>query len=238
MAAAAALKLRISHAEKTPWKEMISRVLGALESHKYLSVPGILGAIRTHWPDMSDERFARGAPRVLALLKANAATKGAGGGNGPFQRRRASWNLTVKERQRRRKHKVSKRKARKPRKVAAPPVPPLSVVPAAVAVVPPPPPVVVAVAAPVAEVPMLNPGLQGVTWQYFDAGKGGWCDYDVLASAEVEAHYQEYVKTPGYWDVRSVKSGVFNYMVDFPHMRQKNIMHQDHRVREIRRIVK
>jgi len=55
------------------------------------------------------------------------------------------------------------------------------------------------------------------------------------ASDVVEATYQEYLKNPGITDVRAIKSGQWNYMVDFRQMQQQNIQHENHTVRKIRR---
>ena len=70
-------------------------------------------------------------------------------------------------------------------------------------------------------------------WQYDD---NGFHDYDKDASKEVEAAYQDYLKSPGCWDVRSVKSGKWEYQVDFPNMNQTNIQHEKHTQRSIRRV--
>jgi histone H2A len=70
-------------------------------------------------------------------------------------------------------------------------------------------------------------------WQYLD---GGWKEYDKAAAEAVEVQYQEYVANPAMCDVRSVKSGRWNYMVDFINMQQTNIEHENHTVRGIRRI--
>lgn len=70
-------------------------------------------------------------------------------------------------------------------------------------------------------------------WQYFD---NGWFDYHTEASKLVEEAYQDYIAHPGMWDVRAVKSGRWQYQVDFPNMKQTNIEHDDHTQRDIRRI--
>lgn len=70
-------------------------------------------------------------------------------------------------------------------------------------------------------------------WQYDD---NGFHDYDKEASKEVEAAYQDYLKSPGCWDVRAVKSGKWEYQVDFPNMKQTNIQHEKHTQRSIRRV--
>lgn len=70
-------------------------------------------------------------------------------------------------------------------------------------------------------------------WQYYD---GGWRDYDDEASRIVEEAYQDYLANPNMLDVRSVQSGMWNYQVDFLNMKQTNINHFAHTVRDIRRI--
>jgi hypothetical protein len=70
-------------------------------------------------------------------------------------------------------------------------------------------------------------------WQYED---GDFRNYDVGASNEVEIVYQQWLKNPGDFDVRSVKSGSFHYMVDFRKMTQMNVDHENHTMRNIRRV--
>lgn len=73
-------------------------------------------------------------------------------------------------------------------------------------------------------------------WQYQD---GGWNDYDANASDEVENTYQIYEKekaTGRVIDVRAVKSGQWDYMIDFRQMTQQNVRHEAHTVRNIRRV--
>jgi len=70
-------------------------------------------------------------------------------------------------------------------------------------------------------------------WQF---KHGGWHNYDEEASAVVEAAYQDWLNNP-YSDVRSVKSGLWHYMVDFRQMRQTNAEHEAHTQREVRRSV-
>jgi len=76
-------------------------------------------------------------------------------------------------------------------------------------------------------------------WQYYDNGRkpGPWHDYDSQASDIVEEVYAEWVKNP-HIDVRAVKSGEFNYMVDFNLMEQQNIDYSTHTKRKIRRVLK
>jgi len=73
----------------------------------------------------------------------------------------------------------------------------------------------------------------GYIWQYLD---GSFQNYDLDASETVEEVYQQWVKNPGDFDVRSVKSGDFSYMVDFRKMTQMNIIHDNHTIRQIRRV--
>jgi hypothetical protein len=70
-------------------------------------------------------------------------------------------------------------------------------------------------------------------WEYFDRS---WRPYVKDASDVVEAAFQEYLRDPGMLDVRSVKSGSWAYQVDFVNMKQTNIEHANHTVRDIRRI--
>jgi len=77
-------------------------------------------------------------------------------------------------------------------------------------------------------------GLKGDhMWQYQD---GTWKNYDVEAANTVEEVYQGYLANRGDTDVRAVKSGQWEYMVDFMAMKQTNIQHDNHTVRNIRRI--
>lgn len=75
------------------------------------------------------------------------------------------------------------------------------------------------------------PGHLVPQWQYKD---GEWKNYDKAASDVVEVAYQEWKKNP-YTDVRAIKSGEWQYMVDFNTMMQENIQHENHTRREIRR---
>jgi len=58
----------------------------------------------------------------------------------------------------------------------------------------------------------------------------------VAASNEVERIYQGYLANRGDTDVRAVKSGQWEYMVDFLALKQTNLQHESHTVRDIRRI--
>jgi hypothetical protein len=73
----------------------------------------------------------------------------------------------------------------------------------------------------------------GYIWQYLD---GSFQNYDLQGSENVEEVYQQWVKNPGDFDVRSVQSGQFSYMVDFRKMTQMNIVHENHTIRQVRRI--
>lgn len=77
----------------------------------------------------------------------------------------------------------------------------------------------------------------GHKWQFFDAAKGGWNDYDSKASDVVDAAYVEWQKNP-YTDVRSIASGQWQYQVDFTNMKQINIQHEAHTQRDVRRVKK
>jgi hypothetical protein len=73
-------------------------------------------------------------------------------------------------------------------------------------------------------------------WQYQD---GGWHDYDPKASDEVETTYQLYEKekaTGRVIDVRAVRSGTWEYQIDFRQFTQQNIRHEAHTIRAIRRV--
>jgi len=70
-------------------------------------------------------------------------------------------------------------------------------------------------------------------WQFFD---GVWKNYEGEASDVVEDVYQKYLANRGDTDVRAVKSGQWEYMVDFMAMKQTNIQHENHTVRNIRRV--
>jgi len=82
------------------------------------------------------------------------------------------------------------------------------------------------------DAPEANDG-NGIRWQYYD---NGWKYYEQAAADVVEEAYQDYVKDPGQFDVRAIKSGHWMYQVDFANMKQTNIQHEAHTVREIRRV--
>jgi len=70
-------------------------------------------------------------------------------------------------------------------------------------------------------------------WQYDD---NGWNNYEINASDKVEEVYQDYLSNRGNTDVRAVKSGQWEYMVDFLAMKQTNLLHPNHTIRNIRRV--
>jgi len=81
--------------------------------------------------------------------------------------------------------------------------------------------------------PGVSPAGFKFKWQYRD---GTWKDYQLNGSDVVEQAYQDYMKNPGKCDVRAVKSGQWSYQVDFLNLKQTNIQHESHTVRDIRRI--
>jgi len=70
-------------------------------------------------------------------------------------------------------------------------------------------------------------------WQYYN---NGFYNYDSDASDVVEGVYQEYLSSPYTCDVRAVKSGDWEYEIDFRIMTQRNLRHEAHTSRPIRRI--
>ena len=72
-------------------------------------------------------------------------------------------------------------------------------------------------------------------WQ-FKQDNGVWGNYDTVASDTIEDVYQKYLANRGDNDVRAVKSGQWEYQVDFMAMKQTNIQHPNHTVRDIRRV--
>jgi hypothetical protein len=70
-------------------------------------------------------------------------------------------------------------------------------------------------------------------WQY---EHNGWKNYDVKASDTVEEIYLDYLQNRRGTDVRAVKSGQWEYMVDFLALKQTNIQHEAHTIRSIRRV--
>lgn len=75
----------------------------------------------------------------------------------------------------------------------------------------------------------------GACWEYEE--NGSFRPYDSQASDVVEQVYQQWVKNPRDFDVRSVSSGQFSYMVDFRKMTQMNTVHENHTIRNIRRSI-
>lgn len=80
-------------------------------------------------------------------------------------------------------------------------------------------------------------------WQYYDNNKAtnkvrpdGWYDYESKANEVVEEEWQKYIKNRAMNDVRAVKSGEFQYFVDFINWQQTNIIHPNHTKRNIRRL--
>eukprot|EP01098_Paradermamoeba_levis_P002711 TRINITY_DN1316_c0_g1_i2.p1 TRINITY_DN1316_c0_g1~~TRINITY_DN1316_c0_g1_i2.p1 ORF type:complete len:330 (-),score=97.75 TRINITY_DN1316_c0_g1_i2:178-1023(-) len=75
----------------------------------------------------------------------------------------------------------------------------------------------------------------GYLWQY---QHDGWKDYDARASEIVESNFETFFKEgdQGPVKVGGVKSGEWEYEVDFVKMQQTNLQHANHTVRAIRRI--
>lgn len=83
--------------------------------------------------------------------------------------------------------------------------------------------------------PSKPPGLKNDhIWQYEENSE--WKNYATKASDTVEEVYKDYLANRGDTDVRAVKSGQWEYMVDFMAMKQTNIQHDNHTVRNIRRV--
>ncbi len=70
-------------------------------------------------------------------------------------------------------------------------------------------------------------------WEYSD---NGWKNYDQKAGDILEEVYLKYLANRGDTDVRAVKSGQWEYQVDFMALKQTNIQHPNHTVRDIRRV--
>ncbi|PRP85464.1 hypothetical protein PROFUN_06833 [Planoprotostelium fungivorum] len=70
-------------------------------------------------------------------------------------------------------------------------------------------------------------------WQF---EHNGWKNYDAKASDTVEEIYLDYLQNRRGTDVRAVKSGQWEYMVDFLALKQTNIQHEAHTIRNIRRV--
>eukprot|EP01117_Protostelium_nocturnum_P019730 TRINITY_DN8622_c1_g1_i1.p1 TRINITY_DN8622_c1_g1~~TRINITY_DN8622_c1_g1_i1.p1 ORF type:complete len:269 (-),score=92.68 TRINITY_DN8622_c1_g1_i1:33-746(-) len=72
-------------------------------------------------------------------------------------------------------------------------------------------------------------------WQ-FETRNYGWVNYEPSASDIVEEVYRGYLANRGGTDVRAVKSGDWEYQVDFMAMKQTNLQHNSHTTRSIRRV--
>ena len=72
-------------------------------------------------------------------------------------------------------------------------------------------------------------------WQ-FRANDSRFENFEARASDVVEEIYQNYLSNRGDTDVRAVKSGDWEYQVDFLAMKQTNTQHENHRIRDVRRI--
>lgn len=73
-----------------------------------------------------------------------------------------------------------------------------------------------------------------IKWQY--QSKNKWYDYGNNASEKIEKAYQEYLKDPSTSiDVVCVKSGKYNYQVDFICNTQTNIEDSMHLSNHVRR---
>jgi hypothetical protein len=83
---------------------------------------------------------------------------------------------------------------------------------------------------------LLIPGAKKeFVWQY--KGNGNlWENYEARASDAVEEIFLRYKENRGDTDVRAIKSGDWEYQVDFLSFKQTNIQHENHRIRDIRRI--
>jgi len=72
-------------------------------------------------------------------------------------------------------------------------------------------------------------------WQYKE-NNGSWGNYDMKASDQLEEVYVAYLDNREGSDIRHVKSGQWEYEVDFKGMHQTNIQHPSRTVRSIRRV--
>ncbi len=70
-------------------------------------------------------------------------------------------------------------------------------------------------------------------WQYQSENK--WKDYDNEASTQIEIDYQKYISNQSF-NIKSYKSGIWEYLIDFPSLKQSNIQKASHKVRNIRRV--
>lgn len=71
-------------------------------------------------------------------------------------------------------------------------------------------------------------------WQYKNS-REGWSNYNKKASKFLESVYAGYKANRGDCDVRAVKSGSWEYQVDFLAMMQTNTQDPSHKIRKIRR---
>lgn len=69
-------------------------------------------------------------------------------------------------------------------------------------------------------------------WQYYD---NGFNEYDIDVSNIIEDTYQSYIIDSKY-DIKSIKSGKYEYEIDFKLMLQTNIQNGKFTKRRIRRV--
>lgn len=72
----------------------------------------------------------------------------------------------------------------------------------------------------------------GNTYQWQYESRGGWDNYDVEANEKAESLHKSNPE-----DIVNIRSGTWDYMVDFSTLKQVNLQHHNHRVRNIRRII-
>jgi len=72
-------------------------------------------------------------------------------------------------------------------------------------------------------------------WQ-FKENNNLWGNYDLKASDQLEEVYLAYLENREGTDIRTVKSGQWEYEVDFKTLQQTNIQHPSRTVRSIRRV--
>lgn len=70
-------------------------------------------------------------------------------------------------------------------------------------------------------------------WQY--ETREGWGDFDPEANKKMQSMFEAYMFDEGE-QLAQIKSGKWEYMVDFDTYRQTNIQHSNHRTRKIRQI--
>ena len=71
-------------------------------------------------------------------------------------------------------------------------------------------------------------------WQ-FKENNGRFVNYAPKASVLVEEAYSRWLVNPEV-DVRAVRSGDWEYMVDFNNMQQQNVQHPAHTIRQVKRV--